>query len=138
MPITRIGICAPRSATKSNRPVPTSGSRLAAQNSRIFGSSAFIFFGVNTRDSSPRCRVWIGGSSKMMTPGGISMFGRISSRIAPRPEMYVSRSARPRSTSVVPAHREEVVLLVVVERRLLAQPAEHRIRIGVDLDVVGS
>ena len=28
MPITRIGICAPRSATKSNRPVPTSGSRL--------------------------------------------------------------------------------------------------------------
>ena len=49
------------------------GSR--AQNSRTCGSSAFIFLGVNTRDSSPRCTVWIGGSSKMMTPGGISMFG---------------------------------------------------------------
>ena len=31
--------------------------------------------------------VWIGGSSKMMTPGGISMSALISSRIAPRPEM---------------------------------------------------
>ena len=99
MPITRIGICAPRSATKSKRPVPTSGSRLAAQNSRTCGSSAFIFFGVNTRESNPRCTVWIGGSSKMMTPGGISRFALISSRIAPRPEMYVSRSLRPRSTS---------------------------------------
>jgi hypothetical protein len=99
MPIVRIGIWAPRSATKSNCPEPTSGSRLAAQNSRIFGSSAFIFFGVNTRDSKPRCSVWIGGSSKMMTPDGISMFALMTSMIAPRPEMYVSRSASPRSTS---------------------------------------
>ena len=30
----------------------------------------------------------------------------------------------------------EVVRLVVVERRLLAQPAEHRVRIDVDLDGV--
>ncbi len=72
---------------KSKRPAPTRGSRLCAQNSRIFGSSAFIFFGVNTRDSRPRCMVWIGGSSKRMTPGGISMSALISSRIAPRPEM---------------------------------------------------
>ena len=55
---------------KSKWPAPTSGSRLWAQNSRIFGSSAFIFFGVNTRDSRPRCIVWIGGSSKMKTPDG--------------------------------------------------------------------
>ena len=54
MPIVRMGICAPRSAMKSNRPAPTSGSRLRAQNSRTFGSRAFIFFGVNTRESSPR------------------------------------------------------------------------------------
>ena len=54
MPIVRMGICAPRSVTKSNRPEPTSGSRLRAQNSRTFGSSAFIFFGLNTRDSRPR------------------------------------------------------------------------------------
>ena len=87
MPITRIGICAPRSRTKSKPPAPTSGSRLRAQNSRIFGSSASIFFGVNTRDSRLRCTVWIGGSSKMSTPGGISMSALISSRMAPRPEM---------------------------------------------------
>jgi hypothetical protein len=43
--------------------------------------------------------VWTGGSSKMTTPGGISMPARISSMMAPRPEMYVSRSTRPRSTS---------------------------------------
>ena len=34
------------------------------------------------------------------------------------------------------AQREEVVLLVVVERRFLAQPAPERVRIGVDVDVV--
>ena len=35
------------------------------------------------------------------------------------------------------AHREEVVRLVVVERRFFAQPPEHRVRIRVDVDVVG-
>ena len=34
---------------KSNPPAPTSGSSVRAQNSRTFGSIAFIFFGVNTR-----------------------------------------------------------------------------------------
>ena len=38
---------------------------------------------------------------------------------------------------VVPAQGVEVVALVVVERRFLAQPPEHRIRVGRDLDVVG-
>ena len=37
---------------------------------------------------------------------------------------------------VGPADREEVVLLVVIERRLLAQAAEDRIGIRVDLEVV--
>ena len=87
MPITRIGICAPRSATKSNRSAPTSGSRLSTQNSRIFGSSAFIWRGVNTRESSARWMVCVGGSSKINMPGGISMFALISSRMPPRPEM---------------------------------------------------
>src|SRR5207302_836134 len=36
----------------------------------------------------------------------------------------------------VPAHRVEVVLLVVVERRLFPEAAEHRVGIGVDGDVV--
>ena len=78
---------------------PTSGSRHCAQNSRIFGSSAATFFGVNTRDRRLRWMVCVGGSSKISTPGGISMSALMSSRMPPRPEMNVSRSTRPRSTS---------------------------------------
>ena len=38
---------------------------------------------------------------------------------------------------IEPAQGEEVVPLVVVERYLLAQPAKHRIRVGVEVHVVG-
>src|SRR5207237_8003492 len=40
------------------------------------------------------------------------------------------------SDVVVPDDGEEVVLIVVVERRFLAQASEHRIGVGVDGDVV--
>ena len=72
----------------------------------------------------------------MSTPDGISMFALIISKIPPRPGdegLGVDHAAL---DVLVAAHREEVVLLVVVERCLFAQPAEHRVRIGVDLDVV--
>ena len=72
---------------KSNPPVPTSGSRLRAQNSRTFGSIAVIFFGVNTRESRPRWRSWRGGSSKMIEPGGISMSLLMSSSSVPLAEL---------------------------------------------------
>ena len=72
---------------KSKPPLPTSGSRLRAQNSRTFGSMAFILRGVNTRDSRLRCTSWPGGSSKMMDPGGISMFALMSSRRVPFAEL---------------------------------------------------
>ena len=87
MPIVRIGIWAPRSAMKSKPPLPTSGSRLRAQNSRTLGSMAAILRGVNTRDSRPRWRSWSGGSSKMIDPGGISMPLLMSSRIVPLAEL---------------------------------------------------
>ena len=45
---------------KSKPPVPTSGSRLRAQNSRIFGSSSAIFCGRKTRDSSAAVQVVVG------------------------------------------------------------------------------
>ena len=45
IPMVRMGIWAPRSAMKSNPSVPTIGSRLRAQNSRILGSMAFILRG---------------------------------------------------------------------------------------------
>ena len=81
------------------RPLPTSGSRVRAQNSRTLGSMAFIFFGVNTRDMTPRCTSWRGGSSKRIAPRGISKSALMSSRIEPLPERYVSQSIRHGSTS---------------------------------------
>ena len=88
--ITCIGITAPRSVTKSNLPLPTSGSRACAQYSRILGSSALTLRGVNIRANSLRWMSWIGGSSKITVPGGISMLALISSMIAPRAELKVS------------------------------------------------
>ena len=97
--MVRIGIWAPRSATKSKPPAPTSGSRAWAQNSRTFGSRASIFLGVKTRESRPRWAVCWGGSSKMTMPGGNSMSALMNSSTAPLAELKVSRSTRPRWTS---------------------------------------
>ena len=95
----RIGIWAPRSPMKSNPPEPTSGSSERAQNSRTFGSMAVIFRGVKTRDSRPRWMSWVGGSSKMIEPGGMSMFALMSSRTEPFAELYVRWSTSAGSTS---------------------------------------
>src|SRR5262249_41876039 len=38
---------------------------------------------------------------------------------------------------LVPGQRPEVVALVVIERRLLAEALVGRVRVGVDVDVVG-
>ncbi len=84
---------------KSISSAPTSGSSARAQNSRICGSNDAIRRGVNTRDSRLRWAVWIGGSSKISTPDGISMSARINSMIPPRPEMNVLGSRIARSTS---------------------------------------
>ena len=99
MPITRIGIWAPRSAMKSKPPVPIIGSSDRAQNSRILGSMAFILRGVNTRERRLRCMLWPGGSSKMIEPGGISMPLLMISSSVPLAELYVFHSMSPRSTS---------------------------------------
>ena len=99
MPITRIGIWAPRSPMKSKPPLPTSGSRLRAQNSRTWPSRASIFLGVKTRDITLRWMSWMGGSSMRTMPGGISMPALMSSRVEPLPDRYVSQSTRPFSTS---------------------------------------
>ena len=89
MPITFIGILAPRSATKSSRSVPTRGSSTRAQYSRIWGSRANIFFGVKTRERMPRWAVCSGGSSKMKTPEGSSIGVLMSSRMSLLAELYV-------------------------------------------------
>ena len=93
--------------------------------------------GVNTRDSRPRwmvCdrRVLEDEDARRHLDVGLD---QLEDRRRAR-RCSVSRSTSPRSTSSKRLTRVEVVLLVVVERRLLAQPAEHRVRVGVDLDVV--
>src|SRR5208283_4137405 len=137
MPITRMSICAPRSATKSKPLAPISGSKLRAQNSRILGSSSLILRGVNIRDSNLRWMSWIGGSSKNDRPGrdvdiGLDDFqdrapGRAEGLVIDKRVIDVTE----------PAQDVEVVLLVVVQRRFLAQPPKHRVGVGVQLDVVG-
>ena len=97
--MTFIGICAPRSVTKSKRPVPTIGSSAWTQNSRIIGSSALILRGVNMRESSLRCTSWIGGSSKISMPDGMSRLALINSRIAPLAELNVPLSTSALLTS---------------------------------------
>ena len=99
IPMTDMGMRAPRSATKSRRSDPTSGSSTSAQSARIRGSSAFIFFGVNTRESRLRWAVWSGGSSKMNTPDGSSIFALISSRMLLSAELKVMGSLRAASQS---------------------------------------
>lgn len=68
-------------------------------NSRICGSSASTLRGVNIRDSRLRWMLWIGGSSKISVPGGISIPDLMISSTAPRPEMNVSWSMTPLLTS---------------------------------------
>ena len=122
--MVRMGIWAPRSAMKSNPPVPTIGSRARAQNSRIFGSMAATLRGVNTRERSPRWRSCSGGSSKMIVPGGISMPLLISSSTVPRLETVGPPVDRAALDVVEAAQGVEVVALVVVDgasSRSLAQ-----------------
>ena len=82
--MTCMGICSPRSATKSNRSVPTSGSRHARQYARTWSSSSFMRRGEKTRDISPRCIVCNGGSSNNTTPDGSSIPDWMISRMSLR------------------------------------------------------
>ena len=86
LPIVCIGIIAPISAMKSNRPEPTRGSSARTQNSRVSGSMASIRRGVKTLESKRRWRSCIGGSSNRMSPGGTSIPLRMMSIVVPRPD----------------------------------------------------
>ena len=136
MPITRIGICAPRSATKSKPPVPTSGSRLRGAEladlrlerghppRREHAGQQAPVDGVDRRvleDEHARRHLDV-GLDQLEDPASARDVG-LAVDEAPL-DVFVA------------ADRVEVVLLVVVERRLLAQAPEHGVRIGVDLDVV--
>ncbi len=103
-----IGITAPRSVMKSNRPSATSGSRVRVQNSRTFGSIASMDFGVNTRDIRLRWTSCAGGSSMRIEPGGISMPDRIISSVEPLPDRKVSQSTSAFSTSSYRVSAEKV------------------------------
>ena len=93
--------------------------------------------GVKTRVRSPRWRSWSGGSSKMNTPGGISISALMISMTDPLAGAIRLPVDQAALHVVVATERVELVLLVVVERRFVAQPLPDRVRVGVDLEVVG-
>ncbi len=78
-----------------------------------------------------------GGSSKMIEPTGMSMpaLDDLEHR-APGRAVGAPIDRCPLDV-FEPAQGVEVVALVVVERPLVAQPLPHRVRIRVDLEVVG-
>ena len=78
-------------------------------------------FGVKTRESSERWAVWIGGSSWIRVPAGISMSALIMSRRTPLRLENVVPIDEGVLDIVEPADGVEVVRLVVVERRLVPQ-----------------
>ena len=72
-----------------------------------------------------------------MTPEGMSISARMSSRIDPLARTVAVPVEQAPVHVLVPAQREEVELLVVVERRLVTQTLPDRVGVGVDLEVVG-
>ena len=81
--------------------------------------------GVNARDTSVRSRVWSGGSMKIIWPAG-ERLGRheLEHRAVPRAERL---GVAVRGLDVgEAAQRPEVVAVVAVERRLVAQPPPRR------------
>ena len=120
---------------KSNPPVPTRGSRLRAQNSRTLGSMAAILRGVKTRDRRPAVEVVVRRVLEDDRPGRDlhAALDELEDRSLGR---AVGAPVDQGPLDVVEAaQREEVVALVVVERPLVPEPLEHRVRVGVDLEV---
>ena len=70
--MTFIGSIVASSVMMSKPLEPTRGSRQSMQYWRTWSSSSAIRRGVKTRDMRPRCIVWTGGSSNMITPPGRS------------------------------------------------------------------
>jgi hypothetical protein len=97
--MTRIGIIDASSAMMSKPSEPTWGSRQRTQYCRIWSSIAAIRRGVNTRDIKPRNIVCMGGSSNIITPGGMSNFDFTSSRMSLRVLEKVCQSDNAFSTS---------------------------------------
>ena len=92
--------------------------------------------GVNARATSLRSFVCSGGSIMIIIGMPYGSSDMISSMI-PWLDTNDSWSSRPRSTSSYRLKRPEVELLVVVHGRLVTQALPDRVRIGVDLVVVG-
>ena len=91
---------------------------------------------MNTRDSSPRYFVWIGG----VLPQDDTT-REAHPRLDDLEDVAVRRRERlpvdqGRLDVDVARQRPHVVALVVVDGRVVAQPLERRVRVGIDLDVV--
>ncbi len=124
---------------KSNRLRPTSGSRLCAQNSRILGSSALILRGGEHPRQQLAMHVvdrWVLEKNHRARRDFDVGLDQLDDRAACRAERLVVDQCL--GNVVEAAQRVEVELLVVIERCFFAQTGERRVRIGIDLDVVGN
>ena len=134
--MTRMGICAPKSAMTSKPPDPTRGSRAWAQNSRIFGSSSATRRGVNAREQQPS----VDGVRRRVLEDDHA--GRdVDVRLDDLEDGALARDVRLRVEEtlldvLVAADSPEVVGVVVIERRFFTQSSIDGIRINVDLDAV--
>ena len=128
MPITRIGICSPRSLTKSNLPVPDQ--RIQAAR----GELADLRFQREhlARGEHPRQQVAVDVVDRRILENQCARryfhtgLDDLEERAATRDERLVVDDGL---VDVIEAAQcVEVVLLVVVQRCLLPEPGEHRIR----------
>ena len=134
--ITCIGICAPRSATKSNRPVPDQ----RVQALRAVLADLRLERVDLARREHPRQQLAVDVVNRRILENdragrdldvGLDQF---DDRAAGRAERLVVHQ---RLVDVgEAAQRIEVVLRVVVQRRFFPQSPERRVRISVDADVV--
>ena len=107
---------------RSNSPAPTSGSRLRAQNSRIFGSSADSARGREHARQEARCdgvRRRVLEDQRARRQLDVRLDQLEDAALARRCSACVDEAAL---AVRVAGDRVEVVLLVVVERRFVAQP----------------
>ena len=131
--ITSSGSRKEKSSTTSNRSASRSRSSRPAAVRRTNGSSAAIRRGVNSRPTILRCAVCSGGSLTIRNGASFSIPSMVHAVRAGE----VVGVQMGRHHVVVPGQRPEAEPFVVIDRRLVAEPAVHRVGVVRGLPVEG-
>ena len=134
--MTRIGICAPKSAMKSKPSGPDE--RIEAVGAEL--ADLGLELGHAPRREGTRQQAAVDGVGRRVLEDDHAR-GDVDVRLDDLEDGALARDVRLRVEESLlhvlePADRQEVVGVVVVERRLFAQPSVHGIRVSVDLDAV--